>query len=259
MPNREDFNSDEVQLAYGIAKRVYEGRVGKKEARDYLIAQLHTRPGTVDAFLGGYKAMRTGAEYNRALGNPAVECFVNGITQDEGQTGRQLALRAVMLNIEYYERSHKSANGHRVFRREQRALHARLAAEIDDLPTVLPDEVNESGSALVEGAVRTVFVNQYERNGQARREAIAHYGCKCYVCGFDFERCYGAIGLGFIHVHHVRDIATIGGQYEVDPIKDLRPVCPNCHAMLHTVKPAIDVDELRDVLLKRRKQCQIDA
>jgi 5-methylcytosine-specific restriction protein A len=28
-------------------------------------------------------------------------------------------------------------------------------------------------------------------------------------------------------------ISTIGEEYQLDPVKDLVPVCPNCHAMLH--------------------------
>ena len=69
----------------------------------------------------------------------------------------------------------------------------------------------------------------------ARKKCIEHYGAKCAVsnCGFDFEKLYGDIGKGFIHVHHLTQLSDIGQGYEVDPIKDLRPVCPNCHAMLH--------------------------
>ena len=31
----------------------------------------------------------------------------------------------------------------------------------------------------------------------------------------------------------------------MDPIKDLRPVCPNCHAMLHRAVPALSIDDIR--------------
>jgi 5-methylcytosine-specific restriction protein A len=71
------------------------------------------------------------------------------------------------------------------------------------------------------------------------------------VCGFDFAKLYGEIGEGFIHVHHLRDLATVGGEYEVDPIKDLRPVCPNCHAMLHVETPAIGIEDLRALIAAR--------
>jgi predicted HNH restriction endonuclease len=51
-----------------------------------------------------------------------------------------------------------------------------------------------------------------------------------------------------MHVHHIRELASIGEEYEVDPIVDLRPVCPICHAMLHTKRPALPVEELRRIL-----------
>ena len=36
-----------------------------------------------------------------------------------------------------------------------------------------------------------------------------------------------------IHVHHLKMLSECEGGYEVDPIKDLRPVCPNCHMVIH--------------------------
>ena len=110
-----------------------------------------------------------------------------------------------------------------------------------------PEELHSSG--IVEGALRQVIVNAYERNPKARKKCIEHYGVKCSVCDFEFKKVYGEkLGSGFIHVHHILDIAQIGKEYEVDPINDLRPVCPNCHAMLHRHKPAMHPDELRKIL-----------
>lgn len=107
----------------------------------------------------------------------------------------------------------------------------------------------------VEGAVQQVVVNAYERNPKARAACLAHYGPKprCMVCDFDFEEVYGELGEGYIHVHHCRDLASIKRKYTVDPVKDLQPVCPNCHAMLHQSTPSMDVDELRKVIKKQRK------
>ena len=56
---------------------------------------------------------------------------------------------------------------------------------------------------------------------------------------------YGTLGEGVIHVHHLRELASLGEEYEVDPIKDLRPVCPNCHAILHTSSPAMTITQLQ--------------
>ncbi|HNH44812.1 MAG TPA: HNH endonuclease, partial [Agitococcus sp.] len=114
-------------------------------------------------------------------------------------------------------------------------------------PTVFPDEVDEN-IKYAEGKTKTVLVNSYERNQVARQKCIEHYGALCQICSFDFGKIYGNIGKDFIHVHHVVDIATIGNEYSVDPIKDLIPVCPNCHSMLHKKKPAYSIDELKEMM-----------
>jgi len=116
--------------------------------------------------------------------------------------------------------------------------------------TDYPDEL--LGSGITEGALRQVTVNAYERSLRARSECIEHYGAKCSVCEFEFERIYGKdLGAGFIHVHHILDIALVDEEYEIDPVEDLRPVCPNCHAMLHKRKPALHPDKLRKIVLKK--------
>ncbi|MND65181.1 HNH endonuclease [Agrobacterium tumefaciens] len=95
------------------------------------------------------------------------------------------------------------------------------------------DAIEVAAKVYIEGALKEIKVNGYERDRRARQACIDHYGTDCQVCGLDFESRYGEIGAGFIHVHHVVPLASIGEQYEVDPVKDLIPVCPNCHAMLH--------------------------
>lgn len=116
-----------------------------------------------------------------------------------------------------------------------------------------PEEVNPS-EIFMEGAVSRVLVNIYERNPAARRVCIEHWGHQCAICNFDFGKIYGEIGRGFIHVHHVKPLYEIGDLYEVDPINDLLPVCPNCHAMLHRTNPSQKVEALRQIVMSFRKK-----
>ncbi|MDW8395005.1 MAG: HNH endonuclease [Anaerolineae bacterium] len=116
-------------------------------------------------------------------------------------------------------------------------------------PTPSPEEVTET---YYEGARKRVTVNAYERNPRARQACIQHYGLSCAVCGFNFEEVYGSIGEGYIHVHHIVPLSEIDEAYEIDPIADLRPVCPNCHAMLHRRSPAYAIEELRAILNNRK-------
>lgn len=106
-----------------------------------------------------------------------------------------------------------------------------------------PDEL-EPGKKYVEGAKKQVRVNAYERNPKARRVCLMHYGYDCVVCGVNFESRYGEVGKYFIHVHHIKPLALMDGEYELNPVTDLRPVCPNCHAMLHRGENVLSIEEL---------------
>lgn len=113
-----------------------------------------------------------------------------------------------------------------------------------------PDEVGN----LWEGSSKQVTVNAYERNQQARRECIGHYGSACSVCGFDFRVVYGQVGSGYIHVHHIKPISQVNAEYKIDPVADLRPVCPNCHSMLHKKWPEpYSIAELRSIMAQAER------
>jgi 5-methylcytosine-specific restriction enzyme A len=115
----------------------------------------------------------------------------------------------------------------------------------------LAEEIVEP-SAFTEGVAKSIYVNVYERNPAAREACVDRYGYICSVCNFDFSKTYGEIGTGFIHVHHLKPLSEIRQEYQIDPIADLRPVCPNCHAMLHQRKPAYSIEELI-ILIKSAK------
>lgn len=64
-----------------------------------------------------------------------------------------------------------------------------------------------------------------------------------------FDETYGMFAKDFIHVHHIKPLSEINEEYEVDPINDLIPVCPNCHAMLHRQQNGIPMTVERLKLL----------
>jgi 5-methylcytosine-specific restriction protein A len=134
-----------------------------------------------------------------------------------------------------------------------------IVAELDRLfkqrgedAFVPPDEI-EAPWQYFEGAIRKVSVNRYERSRSARDACLNHYGRRCSVCHPDFERVYGEIGRDFIQVHHLKPLAEIGAKYRIDPIADLRPICPNSHAMIHSGKNMMSVEELKKVTKKRAR------
>lgn len=61
-------------------------------------------------------------------------------------------------------------------------------------------------------------------------------------------KIYGDIAEGFIHMHHLVPLSAVKEDYLLDPVNDLLPVCPNCHAMLHRRKPPFTPEELKALM-----------
>jgi len=118
-----------------------------------------------------------------------------------------------------------------------------ILTEYKKYQIIYPDDIEDL--KLVEGEKQTIVVNVYERNLEARELCIKEYGYACSVCKVKLEDIYGELGKGFIHVHHLIPIPKLKKSYKIDPIKDLRPVCPNCHAMLHKRNPPFSINELK--------------
>ncbi len=111
-------------------------------------------------------------------------------------------------------------------------------------PFALPDEVT-SAPTYAEGAVRTITINAYERSQAGRKACLDAWGTTCVVCDLDFGKRFGRTFAGLIHVHHLVPLSSIKRGYHLDPVRDLRPVCPNCHAMLHRREPPFTIEEGR--------------
>jgi len=120
-------------------------------------------------------------------------------------------------------------------------------ASDDEISNLIPEEVS-SPELYTEGTSNTITVNTYERNSEARVKCIEYYGYICVVCGFDFKRTYGSVGEKYIHVHHIIPLSKVRKEYKVDPVKDLVPICPNCHAVIHRTTPALTVEQLKNIL-----------
>ena len=161
----------------------------------------------------------------------------------------------VESNYERFSEAQKEREVHRInqcavsFTEWDWVMHV-LGLKYDNSNKYYPDEVDQREILLElsEGAVSRILVNRYERSDEARSRCIKIKGCKCAVCGINFEERYGDIGKGFIHIHHLTPISSIGKDYQIDYEKDLVPVCPNCHAMLHRKNPPYTIEELKQII-----------
>ena len=99
-----------------------------------------------------------------------------------------------------------------------------------------------------EGAVGVVQVNRYERDRRNRAAAIAIHGSSCMACKLEFGVAYGEVAEGVIEIHHTTPVSQLGDDYVIDPMQDLVPLCPNCHAVAHRRDPPLSVEEIKILL-----------
>jgi 5-methylcytosine-specific restriction protein A len=193
-------------------------------------------------------AFRRLADDARSRG-AAVTLVVNGEMQAVGEDGwpadwRQLDLRLrrspAVVNTE-----DDAAND-----AETEAWAIRFTGLV--LALVPVERLDETAPAnpegLPEGASVRVEVNRYERNRINRANCLALHGTRCKACDLDLGDRYGEIGEGFIHVHHVVPVSKLGAGYIVDPLTDLVPLCPNCHAIAHRTDPPASVESLQAMM-----------
>ena len=131
--------------------------------------------------------------------------------------------------------------------------------DFDNNDVSLPEEIEEElCEKIVEGAKKQITVNAYERDPKAIRKCKNYYLKRdgrliCQICGFDFAETYGPEFANKIEIHHIKPLHEIQEEYEVDPIRDLIPVCPNCHTALHA-QGTIGIEELKEKIREQREK-----
>ena len=185
----------------------------------------------------------------------SVNCVMNltGASANEAQTGMRIN-KALMLPV-------SGKNKETIIQNWQLTSFAndpnKLFNEFDnlvisDIPVFekkLAEKLGRttlSEEELEEGEKDTYTLTKYERSKKAREACLAAHGTACAVCGIDFGKAYGHEFAGKIEVHHIVPMSEIGERYVIDPVRDLVPVCPNCHTALHSKKDGVyTVDELK--------------
>ena len=232
----------EIEKIYVLAKQVYFNEINKNNALDEA-EKFGMNRGSAHDLITNFKYMYEGQKYTRTNNNDTTEYYLQNILNDFGQSKLLNAINALEIHIKYYENI-RNTTMHGLRKILQKFKEISNSENI-----IYPDDIEDNN--LFEGTKKQIIVNAYERSSQARQKCINEYGYKCVICEFDFEETYGEIGKNFIHVHHIKPLSEIDERYKINPIEDLRPVCPNCHAMLHKRKPACSIKEIKNLIDKK--------
>ena len=113
---------------------------------------------------------------------------------------------------------------------------------------IFKPESEEELRRYPEGKLKKTTMRSYDRDPVARQKCLEIYGYRCHVCHFRFSDMYGDWGHEYIEVHHLNPLGEGDGERETDPKEDLRPVCANCHRMLHHKRPVKSISELKQII-----------
>lgn len=143
-------------------------------------------------------------------------------------------------------------HGRQILARIDRMMHRGSS---EGVPIPISAGQGRKRTAAEEGNSQIRLVTVHERSPQNRRLCLQHHGYRCKACDQDLEELYGPVGFRVIHVHHERELSTLGSGYVPDPVNEMKPLCPNCHAIIHAGKgPAMSVARLRRLVKRRRSE-----
>ena len=118
----------------------------------------------------------------------------------------------------------------------------------DDLPEVEFAEVVEAEEGRLLTRLHLVRERNRELVNKKKQDVLKRTGAlACEACGFDFQEKYGVRGQGFAEVHHIKPLHTLTAGSKTH-INDLAIVCANCHRMIHSRKPWLDIIELKSII-----------
>lgn len=107
------------------------------------------------------------------------------------------------------------------------------------------EEVEEIRSLSTE---ETTYPSKEKSEAAIKKACLEYYGAICDLCGFDYGYTYGENYENLIEVHNIKESEGAEIRPDTDPVKDLVPICCNCHQVIHSQKPAISIEKMREII-----------
>jgi predicted HNH restriction endonuclease len=177
----------------------------------------------------------------------------NGFIERDSQSGSPLFITP--KGLEYLE-EHKSELNYLLNNNFQ---YSDIIKNLKDIETQSRKaHFFDENTFISEGELKQTESEVYQRSKKLRDFAVQHYTVdgkiSCACCGFNFSDFYGEdIGKDFIEIHHIKPIFAYEGddinKTLAEAVKNLVPVCSNCHRMIHRKQTILPV-ELKTIIEK---------
>jgi len=126
------------------------------------------------------------------------------------------------------------------------------ATDKEELISSWIDDTFGPDNLYIEGLKHRLKEYEYfTRHPEARIKCLNKYGYKCFVCGKKLEDTYGDDRKNLIEVHHEKQICK--GYRVTDPENDLKPVCPDCHTIIHSRRNMYSIEEVQKMIEETKR------
>lgn len=232
-----------IKVSFRNRVRLYMEFIPQKYSATFIEAMSHQPEESRRRFIG----------YAELMSSMGAKCSIsaNGTplnlsdTKDWPEDWRDFRIRVTKMPVE--------PDGNFQYSEVANTWGSLMMGMILSLADIVPAE-EDGTEGYREGDIQRQEINRYERNPLNRKLCLASKGYNCSVCGMNFEDVYGEVGHNFIHVHHLIPVSMLGAGYIINPVKDLIPVCPNCHAMLHRKNPPYGPSEIKIFIEAQRRR-----
>ncbi len=109
-------------------------------------------------------------------------------------------------------------------------------------------------ASFSEGGTQEIIRELQKRDPELKSLAIEKHGLSCQICEFNFEKNYGALGKGYIEMHHLVPLGTTKKE-RISTVDNVAVVCSNCHRVLHrNGKEPISIEQLKVAIKKQKNE-----
>jgi len=231
----------QVQAAYALAARVYDGQLTFETAATALRDKHGLNINSARDFIGQFRHMLRGEVFKRSLSAAAMEYFLSAIERDRGRNAADNAVSAAWKHIAYYEalENTRLPKLRSVIEKFQASLSGLVPAQVHEsrFAAAVVQATRDSASArkkrLETANTTPVFIlattKVYVRNADVVAEVLVRANGSCELCKRPAPFLRKMDGTPYLEVHH-KDQLAHGGK---DTVENAIAACPNCHRQQH--------------------------
>lgn len=233
---------EHAQIAYQLAREVYQSSLEESDAVNILVEQHGMNPSSAEMYIATLKHLLEGRKYMRTINAYATEFYIGGIRQDFDESYFKNALCALELHFTYLEELGKGT------RHTLRKIHEKFSILLREKPqnqnTVNSKFYEEVyTSEQMSKSVRNLEIGKYPSKPKTTVIAVTHFVRNPHVAAEVLRRAKGMCegckkrapflrarnNSPYLEVHHKIRLAD-GGD---DTVENAIGLCPNCHREAH--------------------------